>query len=134
VSNRRGFALIVVMFMLALVNIIVITLWSASNTEMMIAGNARRSMQTKISATSGMNHYMALGMGYEALREQVGLREELLVIPETQLGDRTFYDVKVILCCDESIRQYIVISTGYYKKGGKVLAIHPARAIFQSVE
>mgnify|MGYP003673725544 CR=1 FL=1 len=90
-SNRRGFALIVVMFMLALVNIIVITLWSASNTEMMIAGNARRSMQTKISATSGMNHYMALGMGYEALREQVGLREELLVIPETQLGDRTFY-------------------------------------------
>ena len=130
-SNRRGMTLLLVLVMSALIGISAMLLYSTVNLEMMIAGNNRRITQAKISAASGLNHFTALGLTYGALREQAGDLQSLQIIPETQLGDRTSYDVKVHFSPRLSERQYVVESTGYYKKGRRVVAVHPTKALFQ---
>ena len=106
-------------------------LFSTANMEMMIAGNNRRIVQAKISADSGLNHFTALGLTYNTLREQAGDRQTLQIIPETQLGAKTSYEVKVHFYPGLSERQYVVESTGYYKKDRRIIAVHPTRALFQ---
>jgi hypothetical protein len=106
-------------------------LYSTVNLETMIAGNNHRIVQAKISAASGLNHFIALHYTYDALRERAGELQSLQIIPETQLGDRTSYDVKVHFSPRLSERQYVVESTGYYKKGRRVIAVHPTKALFQ---
>ena len=130
-SNRKGMILLVVLMMAALISISAMLLFSTANMEMMIAGNNRRINQAKISAASGLNHFIALRFTYDALRERAGELQSLQIIPETQLGDRTSYDVKVHFSPRLSERQYVVESTGYYKKGRRVVAVHPTKALFQ---
>ena len=130
-SHRRGIALFVVLMVTALMSISAMMLYSTANLETMIAGNNRRMVQAKISAASGLNHFIALHYTYDALRERAGELQSLQIIPETQLGDRTSYDVKVHFSPRLSERQYVVESTGYYKKGDRIISIHPTKALFQ---
>ena len=130
-SHRRGMALLVVLVVTALMGISAMMLYSTVNLETMIAGNNHRIVQAKISAASGLNHFIALHYTYDALRERAGELQSLQIIPETQLGDRTSYDVKVHFSPRLSERQYVVESTGYYKKGRSVVAVHPTKALFQ---
>jgi len=109
-------------------------LYSAVNLDMQIAGNNRRTTQAKISATSGMSHFSALNLNYASLRERAGDLQSLQIIPETELGDMTSYEVKVHFCCRLNERQYIVESIGYYKKRGKILSQYPVRALYQGSE
>ena len=102
--------------------------------DMMIAGNNRRINQAKISATSGLNHFTALGLSYDALRERAGVLQTIQVIAESQLSPKTSYEVKVHFSPHLSARQYIVESIGYYKKGDKILAAHPIKALFEGSE
>ena len=131
-SNRKGMALITVLVMAAFIGMSAMLLFSTVNTETMIAGNVRRMNQAKISAASGLNHFIALGLDYGTLREQVGDLQSLQIIPETNLSNKTSYEVKVLFCCGLNDGQYVVESTGYYKKADKILSQKTTRALFNS--
>ena len=130
--NRRGMALLVVLVMGALIGLSAMLLFSTSNMEMMIAGNTSRINQAKISAASGLSHFIDLELDYVTLRQQAGDLESIQAIPRTQLGDKTFYEVNVHFCCGLSAGQYIVESTGYYMKGDKIISSKSSRSLFIS--
>ena len=133
-SNRRGMTLVLVLAMSALIGVSAMLLYSTINLEMMIAGNKRRHNQAKISATSGLNHFTALNLDYNTLRRRAGGMETLQVVPATVLSDKTVYEVKVHFSPYLSEGQYMVESVGYYTKGGKILATHPIKALFEGDE
>ena len=130
--NRRGMALILVLVMSALIGMSAMLLFSTTNMETMITANTRRLNQAKISAMSGLNHFTALNLNYNTLRDRARGLESLQVLPETQLGQKTSYEVKVFFCCSLNEGQYIVESTGYLKKADKILATKTMRALFAS--
>jgi len=130
--NRRGMALLVVLVMGALIGISAMLLFSTANMEMMIVGNTSRINQAKISAASGLSHFIALDLNYNTLRQRAGDLESIQAIPRTQLGDKTFYEVNVHFCCSLSEGQYIVESTGYYMKGDKIISSKTSRSLFVS--
>ena len=130
-SNRKGMALIIVLVMSAFIGISAMLLFSTVNMEMMIAGNKRRHNQAKISATSGLSHFIALGLGYNELRERAGGLQTLQILPRTQLSPKTSYEVKVHFSPHLNERQYVVESIGYYTKGGKILSLHPIKSLFE---
>jgi len=130
-SSRRGVTLVLVLVMSALIGISAMLLFSTVNMEIMIAGNVRRANQAKISATSGLNHFTALNLDYNALRERAGGLQTLQILPRTRLSDKTSYEVNVHFSPRLSAGQYMVESIGYYTKGGKILATHPIKALFE---
>ena len=130
-SNRRGMTLLLVLVMSALIGLSAMLLFSTVNLEMMIAGNTRRIRQAKISATSGLNHFTALRLDYDTLREQAGDLQTLQILPRTRLSPKTSYEVKVHFYPRLSERQYVVESIGYYTKGDKVISVHPTKALFE---
>ena len=130
-SNRRGMTLLLVLIMSSLIGISAMLLFSTVNTETMIAGNTHRINQAKISAASGLNHFIALNLTYNALKEHAGEQETIQIIAETQLGVKTSYEVKVHFYPRLSERQYVVESTGYYKKAGRIISAHPTKALFE---
>jgi type II secretory pathway component PulK len=133
-SNRRGIALITVLVMSAFIGMSAMLLFSTINLEMMIAGNTRRIKQAKISATSGLNHFTALNLNYNTLRERAGVLQTLQVLPATRLSGKTHYEVKVHFSPHLNEGQYVVESIGYYTKGNKILASHPIKALFEGSE
>ena len=130
-SNRRGMTLLMVLMMSALIGISAMLLYSTTNMETMIAGNIRRINQAKISAASGLNHFTALRLDYNTLRQRAGVVQTLQILPRTPLSPKTSYEVKVFFSPVLSEGQYVVKSTGYYTKGEKVLSSHPINALFQ---
>lgn len=106
-------------------------LFSTVSLDMMIVGNTLRINQAKISAASGLSHFTALGFTYNTLRERAGDLQTLQILPETQLGGRTSYEVKVHFSPSLNSHQYIVESIGYYKKANKIISAHPIKALFQ---
>ena len=133
-SRRRGMTLLLVLMMGAFIGISAMLLFSTTNMEMMIAGNTRRIKQAKISATSGLNHFTALRLSYDTLRGHAGDRQTLQILPMTQLSPRTSYEVKVHFSPHLNAGQYVVESIGYYKKGDKILSLHPLKALFEGGE
>jgi len=123
--------LLLVLMMSSLIGISAMLLFSTVNTETMIAGNTHRINQAKISAASGLAHFTALGLTYATLRERAGGLQTLQILPETQLGAKTSYDVKVHFYPRLSERQYVVESTGYYKKADRIISVHPIKALFE---
>ena len=102
--------------------------WVPGTNQVMPA----RINQAKISAASGLSHFIALELDYVTLRQQAGDLESIQAIPRTQLGDKTFYEVNVHFCCGLSAGQYIVESTGYYMKGDKIISSKSSRSLFIS--
>ena len=130
--SRRGVTLVITLVMAALIGISVTLLFSTVNMEVMIASNYHRSSQAKISATSGLNHFTALGLNYNTLRERAGDLQTLQILPLTRLSDKTSYEVKVHFSPLLSDGQYMVESIGYYTKGEKILAQKTTKALFSS--
>ncbi len=130
--SRRGVTLVITLVMAALIGISATLLFSTVNMEVMIASNYRRSSQAKISATSGLNHFTALGLNYNTLRERAGDLQTLQILPLTRLSDKTSYEVKVHFSPLLSDGQYMVESIGYYTKGEKILAQKTTKALFSS--
>jgi type II secretory pathway component PulK len=129
--NRRGMTLLLVLVMSALIGMSAMLLFSTTNMDMMIAGNTRRINQAKISATSGLSHFTALNLDHNTLRGRAGGLQTLQVLPMTQLSNKTSYEVKVHFFPRLNDRRYVVESIGYYTKGGKIISIHPIKAIFE---
>ena len=130
--SRRGVTLVITLVMAALIGISATLLFSTVNMEVMIASNYRRSSQAKISATSGLNHFTALGLNYNTLRERAGDLQTLQILSLTRLSDKTSYEVKVHFSPLLSDGQYMVESIGYYTKGEKILAQKTTKALFSS--
>lgn len=123
--------LLIVLVMSALIGLSAMLLFSSANMDMMIAGNIRRINQAKISASSGLSHFVALGLDYNTLRGRAGGLQTLQVLPLTRLSPKTSYEVKVHFSPRLSAGQYVVESIGYYTKGDKVISLHPIKALFE---
>ena len=103
---------------------------------MTIAANNRRVLQSKLAAVSGITHFKSMDLFYDHLRQQADVmgQDELIIISETSLGDRTFYKVEVNLCCDLGENEFIVKSTGYYKDNGHIISEHVKHSLFKTVD
>ena len=133
---RQGYALVIVLGLGFILSASAILLHSNARDEMMIAANSRRILQSKLAASSGITHFKSMELFYEHLRQQADVmgQEELIIIDETSVGDRTFYKVEVSLCCELGENEFIVKSTGYYKDNGRIVSTHVKRSLFKTVD
>tara|TARA_R100000231_G_C5322617_1_gene163902 strand:+ start:708 stop:1115 length:408 start_codon:yes stop_codon:yes gene_type:complete len=134
--NTRGFALILVLVITTVISTSAILIYSLTRDEMQITSNNRRILQSKLAAVSGITHFKSLELFYEHLRQQADVMgdEQLVIIGETSLGDRTFYKVEVNLCCELGENEFIVKSTGYYKDNGRIISEHVKHSLFKTVD
>lgn len=134
--NTRGFALILVLVITTVISTSAILIYSLTRDEMQITSNNRRILQSKLAAVSGITHFKSLELFYEHLRQQADVigDEQLVIIGETSLGDRTFYKVEVNLCCELGENEFIVKSTGYYKDNGRIISEHVKHSLFKTVD
>ena len=101
-ATKKGFVLMVTLMMLVIISLVATMLWHSSNTEMLIAGNSRRAMHAKHSASSGINHFMAMDFYADDVYEMLGNMNEAQIINTTTIpGTKQSYDVKVTTCCDQ---------------------------------
>lgn len=134
--NTRGFALILVLVVTTVISSSAILIYSMTRDEMRIAANNRRILQSKLAAASGITHFKSMELFYEHLRQQADVmgQDNLTIIEETSLGDKTFYKVEVKLCCDLGENEFIVKSTGYYKQGDRIISEHVKHSLFKTVD
>ena len=134
--NTKGFALILVLVVTTIISTSAILIYSLTRDDMRIAANNRRTLQSKLAAVSGITHFKSMELFYEHLRQQADVmgQEELVIISETALGDRTFYKVEVNLCCELGENEFIVKSTGYYKDNGRIISEHVKHSLFKTVD
>ena len=135
-NERRGVALLITLCMCAIIAMGATMIFTMSHTESQISGNIRRMVQAKTAAISATNHFQAMNVFYEELqRRSITAGSDLIeVIPETTLGVRTSYKVEVSLCCNLGEREFMVISTGYYKKLDRVISTHVSRSLFVTMD
>jgi hypothetical protein len=135
-NTKRGYALAIVLGLGFILSASAILLYSNAQDEMRIAANSRRILQSKLAASSGITHFKSMELFYEHLRQQADVmgQEELIIIDETSVGDRTFYKVEVSLCCELGENEFIVKSTGYYKDNGRIVSTHVKRSLFKTVD
>jgi len=123
---RKGFAFIITMMMLVIISSFSAVLWASARDNALISGNARRHTLAKISAQSGLNHFMALNLYSQDLRAAANDRPEITVIDRTSMpGTRQEYEVKVRFCCESNgdplpENKFFVISIGSYRAGGRI--------------
>ena len=113
--NTKGFALILVLVVTTVISTSAILIYTMTRDEMAIAANNRRTLQSKLAAVSGITHFKSMELFYEHLRQQADVlgEEELIVINETSLGDRTFYKVE---------------------HDGRIISEHVKRSLFKTVD
>ena len=133
---KKGYTLAVVLGLCFILTASAMLLFSSSRDEMMIAGNNRRILQSKLAAISGLTHFKSMELFYEHLRQQADVmgQEKLTIVEEIALGDRTFYKVEVQLCCELGENEFIVKSTGYYKDNGRIISEHVKHSLFKTID
>ena len=133
---KKGYTLVLVLGIGFILSAGAILLFSNSKDDVQIAGNNRRILQSKLAAMSGLTHFTSMDLFYEHLRQQADVmgQEDLIIIGETSLGDRTFYKVEVQLCCELGENEFIVKSTGYYKDNGRIISEHVKHSLFKTVD
>lgn len=135
---RRGYVLAVTLMMLAIITSMVVGLWASTRDDMLIAGNTRRAKVSRMSAESGIHHFMSLNLLIDDLREMSGGRNEFPVITEQRIPDtHQSYDVSISFCCEQdgqalTDEKFFVISNGYYRSGGKIAAKITIKALVQT--
>ena len=133
---RKGYTLAIVLGLGVILTGSAMLLFSTSRDEMTISANNRRILQSKLAATSGINHFKSMDLFYDHLKQQADLlgQEEITIISETPLGDRTFYKVEVWLGDELGESEFIVRSTGYYKDNGRIISEHVKHSLFKTVD
>jgi len=135
-NTRKGYTLAIVLGVGVILTGSAMLLFSTSRDEMTIAANSRRILQSKLAATSGLNHFKSMDLFYDHLRQQSEMlgQEEITIISETPLGDRTFYKVEVQLGGQLGENEFIVRSTGYYKDNGRIISEHVKHSLFKTID
>tara|TARA_R110000796_G_C14209226_1_gene392987 strand:+ start:105 stop:515 length:411 start_codon:yes stop_codon:yes gene_type:complete len=135
-NTRPGYTLALVLGVGFILSASAMLLHSNIQDEMRIAANSRRILQSKLAASSGITHFKSMELFYEQLRQQAEImdQDELIVIDETPVGDRTFYKVEVSLCCELGENEFVVKSIGYYKDNGRIISTHVKRSLFKTVD
>ena len=119
-SRRKGYTIVAVLAVAALLSLSVTMLWSNTNTDTEITGNQYRISQARHAAHSGMSHFISLHLSDEDI-------EQRLLIPETQLTSKTAYVVEAVWIDNEHL---MVMSRGRYKNEGETVFEYPMRAVF----
>jgi len=135
-NTRKGYTLAIVLGVGVILTGSAMLLFSTSRDEMTIAANSRRILQSKLAATSGLNHFKSMDLFYDHLKQQSEMlgQEEITIISETPLGDRTFYKVEVQLGGQLGENEFIVRSTGYYKDNGRIISEHVKHSLFKTID
>ena len=135
-NTKKGYALLAVLGVGLILTSGALLLHSLAQDDMRISANNRRILQSKLAAASGITHFKSMELFYENLRQQADVigEDEITVIHETALGDRTFYKVEVNLCCELGDKEFIVRSTGYYKDNGRIISEHVKHSLFKTVD
>lgn len=130
--KKRGMALMVTMFVLLLITASTLTLFYMSRDDMRIAGNLQRITKAKVAAASGIHHFQAMDVFYDDILRLGDGDDRVALIPETRLGNKTSYKVDISLCCDLGANRFLVISTGFYKTGDKVISSQVLKALMET--
>ena len=131
---KKGFILISVLMMSAIISGIALTLQYITTQEINITANTRRHTQADFAAISGMNHFKALEQSYDTLARLSEGRDRFTFIPHEQMTDTLSYTVSVSFCCNNSGRlpngSFFVKSTGWYKRNTRVESISTFQSLF----
>jgi len=131
---KKGFVLISVLMVSAIISGIVMTMQYIAAQEIQIAANTRRHTQADFAAISGMNHFKALAQSYDTLVRLSEGRDSFTVIPHEQMTDILSYTVTVSFCCNNNGRlpsgSFFVKSTGWYKRNTRVESISTFQSLF----
>ena len=84
---KKGFVLISVLMLSAIISGFVMTMQYIAAQEIQIVANTRRHTQADFAAISGMNHYKAVQQSYDALVGLSNGQESFVVIPHEQMTD-----------------------------------------------
>ena len=95
-------------------------LWSSVTTDQQIVENQYRITQARTAAQSGLSHFISLHLSDHELTAGN------IVIPETKLSAKTTYAVEI----RRQDENYVVLSTGFYKKAGETVFEYPIKAVF----
>ena len=127
--------LVIVLGVCVMLSLSAIALYSATNLDVLIAGNKRRHTQAKLAAESGLSHFMSLNMAADDVRQFLGNQERGRVLDHINVGDgKSFYTVEVTLCSTFTPNRFYVISTGTREKRGKILAISSVTATIETID
>ena len=131
---KKGFILISVLMMSAIISGIALTMQYITAQENNIIINTKRHTQADFAAISGMNHFKAMRYSYDTLHRLSEGEEVFIVIPYEQMSDSLGYDVTVSFCCDGEQRfsdnSFLVKSTGWYKRNTRVESISTFQSLF----
>ncbi len=132
---KKGFILISVLMMSAIISGIALTLQYITTQEINIAANTRRHTQADFAAISGMNHYKAVQQSYDALVGLSNGQESFVVIPYEQMTDNLSYRVTVSFCCNNNGQRlprgsFFIKSTGWYKRNSNVESVSTFQSLF----
>ena len=118
--RKRGMILAVTMMMLVIISMSAVMLMNTVYLDTLIAGNKRRETMAKISAQSGISHFMAMNFYAQDVAEMLEDRHRATLIELIRIPDsKQSYKVEVGNCCDINGNNlppdmFKVISTGYY--------------------
>ena len=118
--KRKGYTALVVMAVAALMSLTATMLWTSTNVEADVTANNYRISQARQAAHSGLSHFISLHLSDEDIDGQ-------LLIPETQLSEKTAYEVRAVWVDDTRL---MVMSTGRYMDGQEAVFEYPMRAVF----
>ena len=132
---KKGFVLISVLMLSAIISGFVMTMQYIAAQEIQIVANTRRHTQADFAAISGMNHYKAVQQSYDALVELSNGQESFVVIPYEQMTDNLSYRVTVSFCCNNNGQRlprgsFNVKSTGWYKRNSNVESVSTFQSLF----
>ena len=103
-------------------------LYTVASEDAAITRNTIMHGKAKMAAISGLNHFTALNLQYEDIFD--GHEREEAVLKDVLLTRNLYYSVHVILI-DSNDKSFLVVSTGIYRRRGKVLSSHTSKALFR---
>lgn len=128
--SSKGFVLFAVLVACLLVTTSATLVYAMTELNAQIAYNHVAHTKAKLAATSGMNHFISLGLHYEDLRELSQGRGGEFVVLESKTVDNDYYRVTAVLDNNDI---FYVYSRGDHVRGGRIVASAESAASFQSL-
>ena len=127
---NRGFALVAVLVACLMITTSATLVYAMTELNAQITYNQVAHTKAKLAATSGLNHFISLGLHYEDLREISQGRDGEFIVLESRTIDNDYYRVSVVLDDDDI---FYVYSKGEHVTGERIVASAETAASFQSL-